>query len=261
MLPEEVWIDGRREKLPRMVNTGYDYLFYRAAYEITCCLEKWLNVSLDYDQTFLPALLMLNPLEGPVWMHPEQGQEIGDIRRVVRETRKALKLVRGSIGLRNRGELDAADADVERALTRMRELPPPVATWIDNANCENSEEWLEFLEAIFDLFRQYANERKGRSGHQRARTVALVVRALYDIHAEQPVTIGVTEGVPQGEFGKCIQEVFSWAGIPVNFYRYALEAWSLQRDNPQLCEYRNALLRHNTHQQPAPLGPIVYSVE
>ena len=244
LLPVEVWENGRRKRLPplRTAASNYDYVMYRAAYEITHCLEKWLKVPLDYDQTFLPAALMLNPYEGPVWMHLEQGQEIGDIRKVKNETQRAKKLIERAIQLERAGEQNASNADVDRALFRMRNLPPPVSLWIENANCQTRSEWFELFGHIFTLFSEYAERRKGLSGHQRARTVAIVVRALYELHSDEAISVGVTEGVPEGRFGMCVQEVLSWAGIPVNFYRYAREAQKLARDDHQLKKYIDILL-------------------
>ncbi|WP_374292798.1 hypothetical protein [Paenirhodobacter enshiensis] len=262
MLPLEVWNDGRRVEVPALIHGGknYDYVMYRAAYEITHCLEKWLKVPLDYNQTFLPAALMLNTFEGPVWMHPDQGQEIGDIRKVIREARKAKQSIKESIRLDDIGEQTASVTELERALCRMKELPPPTSIWIENAACKTPKEWLSLLEHIHTIFSEYAKERKGKSGHQRARTVAIVVRALFEVHADKPISLGITAQVPEGDFGKCLQEVFSWAGIPVNFYRYAREARKLARDDTQLKRYMDLLLEHYIEEPPLPRGPIVYHV-
>lgn len=262
MLPPEIWDDGRRRKLPalRTSASNHDYIMYRAAYEITGCLEKWLKVPLDYNQTFLPAILMLNPFDGPVWMHIDQGQEIGDIRNVVKETRKAKQLVKEAIQLELIGEQEASITELDRALHRMKALPPPVNLWIENAACKTAQEWIGLLEHIHILFSEYVRDRKGSSGHQRARTIAIVVRALFEVHSEKPISLGVVEQVPQGDFGKCVQEVFSWAGIPVDFYRYAREARKLQRDDHRLTKYIDVLQQYYHEEPPASEGPITYHV-
>lgn len=262
MLPREIWNDGRKLKLPalRYGASNYDYIMYRAAYEITHCLEKWLKVSLDYNQTFLPAALMLNPYEGPIWMHSDQGQEIGDIRKVIKQTGKAKKLAKEAIRLDCAGEKGASDVELARALYRMKELPPPVSLWIENAACRTPSEWAELFEHIHVLFSEYVKERGGNSGHLRARTVAVVVRALFEVHSDERITLGITEQVPEGDFGKCLQEVFSRAGIPVNFYRYAREAQKLARDDHQLKKYIDILREHYVEEPLAPKGPMTYEV-
>lgn len=262
MLPLEVWDDGRKKKQPslRTCASNYDYIMYRAAYEITHCLEKWLKVPLDYGQTFLPAAMMLNPYEGPVWMHPGQGQEIGEIRKVVKETRKAKQLVKEAIRLEHIGNYSASAIELDRALCHMKELPPPVSLWISNATYKTPAEWSGLLEHIYVIFSEYAYQRRGRSGHQRARTIAIVVRALFEIHSDKPISLGVTERVPQGDFGKCLQEVFSRAGVPVDFYRYAREARKLPRNDHQLKKYIDILREHYVEAPPTPEGPIVYHV-
>ncbi|GGO59443.1 hypothetical protein [Roseovarius pacificus] len=260
MLPREIWNDGRKLKLPALRSgaSNYDYIMYRAAYEITHCLEKWLKVPLDYNETFLPAVLMLNPYAGPVWMHSDQGQEIGDIRTVIKQTRRAKKSVKESIRLEYAGEKGASDDELARALRRMKGLPPPVSLWIENAACQTHLEWAGLLDHIDVLFSEYAKERGGNSGHQRARTVAIVVRALFEVHSDERITLGITEQVPEGSFGKCLQEVFSWAGIPVNFYRYAREARQLARDDHQLKKYIDILQEHYVEEPPTPRGHIIY---
>lgn len=262
MLPTEVWEDGRIKKLPalRYGASNYDFIMYRAAYEITHCLEKWLKVPLDYDETFLPAALMLNYFEGPVWMHADQGQEIGDIRKVIRETRKAKKLITSAIDLEQHGDHGASETDLERALQRMGKLPFPVGFWIENAACDTLQRWSELLENIYMIYCGYAEKREGKSGHLRARTVATVVRALFEVHSDKPISLGITEQVPEGDYGKCLQEVFSRAGIPVNFYRYAREATKLPRNDPQLKKYIDILREHYRPAPPVPEGPIIYHV-
>lgn len=262
MLPREIWENGRKLKLPALRHgaSNHDYIMYRAACEITSCLEKWLKVPLDYQETYLPAALMLNPYEGPVWMHSDQGQEIGDIRKVIRQTRKAKTLVKQAVRLEHAGAKDASDVELARALCLMKKLPPPVSLWIDNAACESPLEWADLLGLIDDLFSEYAKEREGKSGHQRARTVAIVVRAIFEVHSDEPTTLGVTEQVPEGDFGKCVQEIFSRAGIPANFYRYAREAQKLARDDHQLKKYIDILEEHHVEEPPAPVGPIIYEV-
>ncbi len=262
MLPLEVWDDGRKIELPilRYGGSNYDYIMYRAAYEVTRCLEKWLKVPLDYNQTFLPAVLMLNQFEGPVWMHPDQGQEIGYIRKVIKETRRATQSVKEAIHLEQAGEENASKVELDRALSRMQALPPPISLWIENAACGTPLEWAGLLEHIRALFSEYVKERRGNSGHQRARTVAIVVRALFEIHSDKPISLGITEQVPEGDFGKCLQEVFSRAGIPVNFYRYAREAQKLGRDDLQLKKYIDTLQKHDAEEPPIPKGPIIYEV-
>lgn len=262
MLPREIWNDGRKLKLAALRSgaSNYDYIMYRAAYEITHCLEKWLKVPLDYNETFLPAVLMLNPYEGPVWMHSDQGQEIGDIRTVIKQTRRAKKLIKEAIRLEYAGEKGASDNELARALRRMKGLPPPVSLWIENAACQTPLEWAELFEHIDVLFSEYVKERGGNSGHLRARTVAVMVRALFEVHSDERITLGVTEQVPEGDFGKCLQEVFSRAGIPVNFYRYAREAQKLARDDHQLNKYMYILREHYVEKPPAPKGPIIYEV-
>ncbi|MBA85547.1 hypothetical protein ACSSNL_08385 [Thalassobius sp. S69A] len=262
MLPREIWDDGRKTKLPALRHgaSNYDYIMYRAACEITHCLEKWLKAPMDYNQTFLPAALMLNQFEGPVWMHRDQGQEIGDIRKVIKETRRAKQLVKAAIHLEKTGEENASKVELDRALCRMKALPPPISLWIENAACGAPLEWMGLLDNIHSLFAEYAKERRGNSGHQRARTVAIIVRALFEIYSDKPISLGVTEQVPEGDFGKCLQEVFSRAGIPVNFYRYAREARALERDDYQLKKYLDVLQTHRPEEPPAPKGPIIYEV-
>lgn len=262
MLPREIWENGRKLKLPalRYGASNHDYIMYRTAREITSCLEKWLKVPLDYQETYLPAALMLNPYEGPVWMHSDQGQEIGDIRKVIKQTRTARKLVKQAVRLEHVGANDASDAELARALRRMKELPSPVSLWVENAACKSPTEWADLLELIDVLFSEYAKEREGKSGHQRARTVASVVRAIFEVHSDEPITLGVTEQVPEGDFGKCVQEIFSRAGIPVNFYRYAREAQKRARDDHQLKKYIDILEEHYVEEPPAPTGPIIYEV-
>ena len=87
-----------------------------------------------------------------------------------------------------------------------------------------------------------------------------MVRAIFEVHSDEPITLGVTEQVPEGDFGKCVQEIFSRAGIPVNFYRYAREAQKLARDDLQLKKYIDILEEHPVEEPTAPVGPISYEV-
>ncbi len=262
MLPREIWSDGRKIKLPslRHGSPNYDYLMYRARYEVTHCLERWLKVPLDYGQTFLPAAMMLNSYEGPVWMHSDQKQEIGDIRKVVKQAHTARKLAKKAVKFEHAKKQREADVELACALNLMKDLPPPVSLWIENSTCRTSSEWAELFDHIHSLFSEYIYERGGDSGHLRARTVAIVVRAAFEVHSEEGITLGITEQVPEGDYGKCVQEVFSWAGVPVNFYRYAREARNLTVDDPLLLKYVKVLQENYSEQPSPPQGPIVYEV-
>lgn len=240
MLPEEVWKDGRRVKLPPLQGgaNNFDYLTYRACYEITACLEKWIGVRLDFDGQHTPALLMMNHYQGPVWMHVGQGQEVGAVRDVIRATRKALQVLKNGARLEAVGDNCEAQKELERALRQVDHLPSPIPIWLDSLGDKSISGYLEFLHDIKALYSEYLKARDSQGGHQRARVVAVVLRAIFETYTDLPIKAGVTEGVPDGIFAKCLQEVFSWAGIPVDFYRYAREAKQLPANDEQLTQYK-----------------------
>lgn len=201
-----------------------DYFIHRSAVEITACLEKWLKVPLDYNGTYIPALMMLNYYEGPIWMHPGQGQEIGPLRDVVKTIKRARRHLKQAKQLVLQGAHEEVEQEIQRALSPLKKLPPPVSIWIESSSARTVSEHDEFLKYLQVLHEGYILARNGKGGHRRARRVAIALRAIFEVHTDIEIKAGNTDRVPEGTYAKCLQEVLSWAGINVDFLQYAHEA-------------------------------------
>lgn len=208
MLPKTVLVEGVKIKLKGQPEAcrNLDYIMYRTSYQVAASIKRWLQVPLDEGFQERIAVLMFNLYEVPIWMHPGQGQGVGETRKTIRACNRALKLLRDAKKLEQDWYIQAAQLQRNRAKIEVDDLQPPVSFWISNACLQGEAAFEEVLEHIKTLHLEYLKIQSSHRGHMRARRIALSLRAIFEEYSDIPVKAGVTQGIPQGVFSRCLQE-------------------------------------------------------
>jgi hypothetical protein len=227
----EGWITVSRD--------SYDYQIWLISQEVTELMSDRLGVDLSYEGQNLPAVLMLNFLEDPLWMELDAEYGTEQTKRTLATLKRARKLfARARAEVRNCPE--TAVEWWNNAAGQVRLLPRPTSHFIGESERFGAEGLEAMVEKLCDLYEGYI-EHKPTRGKDRARRTALVLRAVFEVHTDIKPGKSSKYGAPSGAFSKLLDELFPLLGIKANFLTYTRYACELPDDDHTLCEVKKVL--------------------
>lgn len=209
---------------------NFDFYYARMLERITACLESRLGLKLSDDERLLPAVLLFNKYDDPLWCDLGKGYGQGQTKKAI----KALEKAREHLS-RDRDGNDTCDADVlEEAYEAVADLPRPASIWIDRANELGLDTFRGAIEYLHELYSIQLEEARQWGGNARAKRLAIRLRAIIEYFTSYPVNVGHNPEVPHGIYVECLAEIYDVIGIQVHFYRYANYACGDSVDNEEL---------------------------
>lgn len=221
---------------PRMSHYNEDnFQFYlvRMLERVTLCLEQHLGLELEAGKRLLPALLLFNPIDDPLWSDLGTNDGIGFTESARSTLKEARTYLAQCEQLRGTDPFSAAES-YDAAVRTVADLPRPASTLLDRGIENGPEAFGQVVSELIEFYGQRLLDARTWRGNARAKRLAIRLRALTEHYTNLPINVGQDPEEPRGSFVECLDDLFKVVGLDVHFYRYARLACGLQSRHPEL---------------------------
>jgi len=209
---------------------SFDVYYCRMLERITACLDARLGLELPDDVRLLPAVLLFNQFDDPLWCDLGKGYGIGQTKQAI----KALKEAKAILSSSEAGQFHDIQSAFEKAYEAVVMLPRPASLWLDSAYEIGHENFSAMINHLLEYYDIHLEQARQWGGNARAKRLAVRLRAITTSLTSHPVHVGDNPQVPNGVYVECLAELYEVIGIQVHFYRYASNACGNDVDKEEL---------------------------
>ncbi len=231
---------GLDPRLSRYNEDNFQFYLVRMLERITLCMEEHIGLDLDDDKRLLPALLLFNPIEDPLWSDLGSSDGIGFTEHARNTLKDAQELLVNYVELKST-DPERAKKVYEFAVETVSALPRPASTLLNPAIDEGPDKLATTVSHLIEFYTQGLIEARRWRGNARAKKLAVRLRAITEYYTDHPVRVGKDSRIPSGAYVECLYSLFEVIGLQAHFFRYALFAKNIPSNHPELKKSFEAL--------------------